>query len=670
MRAPASVILLALLAGCSEKGDAGPAAGDDQALQSWADQDGDTIIDLQEGFVDPTTDLPSLDSDGDGTPDYLDTDSDDDSIEDIIEAGDDDVITLPWDSDTDGIRDVLDLDSDDNCILDASEGQADLDNDDVLDFADLDDDGDGILDTVELGADCAAPDHDNDGTADYRDLDSDNDGVGDAFEAGTSAWVSEPRDTDGDGTPDYLDDDSDGDGMSDTAESGTGGDATATPNDTDGDGIFDFSDTDSDGDGVSDQTEASSGLDPYDSDTDNDGFTDGAEIAAGTDPTDAGSVIEGIYVTVGERENVEQTFDFTLSVEMGDVAFLLDTTCSMSSTLTGVSSQFNTILTSLQTTLPDAQYAAGNYDDYADGTHGTSGIDKPFWLAKQITSDTAAVQTALSRLTTHSGNDTPESTMEALYQGLTGTGYDMNCNGRYDSSTDVRPFFDDASDPFGGAGGANYDSSVPGTGTIGGFGFRDYALPVIVYATDAQMRDPESSNRAYNATPGGCPGDAGRTDVVNAANAIGAKLIGISVSGSSPVAQMQDLATATNSLADTDSDGRADDLLVFTWNGSSTTLRDTIVSAITDLVGSIQFDTVTLQVDGDEHGFVIDVDPAEIALTDGSTGETVEFTLTFRGAVPAASEDQVYRLSLNVLGDGSVLLDTLDIYVVVPGNSI
>jgi hypothetical protein len=36
--------------------------------------------------------------------------------------------------------------------------------------------------------------------------------------------------------------------------------------------------------------------------------------------------------------------------------------------------------------------------------------------------------------------------------------------------------------------------------------------------------------------------------------------------------------------------------------------------------------------------------------------------------VAALSEDQLFRLTLNVLGDQSILLDTLDIIVVVPGT--
>ena len=43
--------------------------------------------------------------------------------------------------------------------------------------------------------------------------------------------------------------------------------------------------------------------------------------------------------------------------------------------------------------------------------------------------------------------------------------------------------------------------------------------------------------------------------------------------------------------------------------------------------------------------------------------------MSFRGTMPATTEDQLFKLTLNVLGDGTVLLDTYDIYVRVPGRS-
>ena len=194
----------------------------------------------------------------------------------------------------------------------------------------------------------------------------------------------------------------------------------------------------------------------------------------------------------------------------------------------------------------------------------------------------------LSGVPIHFGGDGPESGMEALYQGANGSGYDQNCNGIYDSATDVKPFLSSADDAFIGAGGQSYNSTDSGGGFIGGFGFRDYALPVMVYATDNYLRDPEDG---YG-TPGGCPIDAGASDVIDAINELGGYAVGISTSswgGSLPGPQMEMLAEATGSLADTDGDGVADDLLVFEWSSSSAAFRSTVVDAIEDLINSIRF---------------------------------------------------------------------------------
>lgn len=550
------------------------------------------------------------------------------------------------------------------------EGLTDFDEDGIPDYADMDDDNDTILDKFEITEDCQLRDSDADGTPDFRDIDSDGDGIGDYYEAGISNWGEEPADDDKDGTPNHLDQDSDNDGLSDADEGGVT-DPTEEPRDTDGDGIYDFRDIDSDGDGLTDQSESQQyGTDPYDSDSDGDGYTDGAEVTAGTNPADSSSVIEGIYVTVPERTSVEKDFEFELVIQMGDVAFLLDTTGSMYSTLSGMASEFSSIVASIAGVLPKAEYGVATFDDYAYSPYGSPGMDKPFELLHQISSDISSIQSTLSSIPLHYGADGPESSMEALYQGLTGDGYDQNCNGNYDSTQDVKPFLSSSSDPFGGSGGQFYSAGAhPGGGDLGGFGFRSYALPVLVYATDNYLRDPDSSNYSYNGSPNGCPIDAGFNDVVAATSDLNAFLIGIGARSSTPISQMRTLAGATSSYADTDGDGSADDQLVFQWNGSSASLRNTITNAIRDLVESIRFSKVTLEIEGDEHGFITDVDPSSYTLSAGASGQTIEFTLNFRGAVAATEEDQVFLVTLNVVGDDAILLDSLEIWIVVPGGS-
>lgn len=662
------------LIGCDNKGadsiddsagsvDTGPVAQNDQ--------DEDSIIDSHEG---------EGDADGDGKVNSDDKDADGDVIRDAVEAGDEDPMTLPIDSDGDGTPDFLDLDSDNNCIPDATEsgrddgGAVDSDSDGTQDFQDFDNDEDGITDVLEIGTACEAPDSDGDAVADYMDLDSDGDGIADTFESGIGVFSDVPIDTDGDGVADYLDLDSDNDGATDSEEGGTGGNLDTPPRDTDNDGHPDSSDSDSDGDGLTDSGEVSLGTDPYDPDTDGDGFSDGGEVTAGTDPMDSTSVVDGIYVEVPERTEIETSFDFELLLERGDIGFIIDTTCSMGSTISAVSSEFSQIVTDLVSTLPDAEYAVGGHDDYAYGSMGSPGIDKPYYLNQQVTSDQSAIQDGLNALTTHSGADGPESGMAALHMAASGMGYDQDCNGSYDSSTDVYPFLADATnpdlDPFGGGGGQWYDASTVDGGTNGGMGFRDYSLPVIVIADDNYLRDPSSTNASYNTAPGGCPLDSTEADTVAAFLDIGARLVGVSVNGSYPYAQFISLAQQTGSYADLDGDGVADEEVVETWSGSSTTFRTTLVTAIQQLVAAVKFSEVTLHVENDPYGFVQSIDPdhySDLGVED--TGSMLTFTLTFRGTVAATTSDQSYALDLVVLGDDSIEVSRKQIIVVVPGTT-
>ena len=654
-------MLLLLLACATNK----QADEDSAAVQiSWTDTDGDTIIDLQEGWIDPENPegTPSTDTDGDGEADYLDLDSDGDALEDALEAGDADVITLPWDSDFDGTPDFRDLDSDENCLSDESEKAFDSDSDGIGSHADLDDDGDGIPDTAEMDG-CERIDSDGDGIYDHRDTDADGDGIGDLFEGDISAYDSTPRDSDSDGVPDYLDDDSDNDGFPDADEGQAPAD-TEPPADTDADGDPDFRDIDADGDGINDADEAAYGTDPLLSDTDGDGFPDGMEVSAGTSPTDPGSTFEGLYVVVDERQTIEEHFDFELQLKMGDIGFLLDTTCSMSGALNSMASEFSQIVTDLSATVPDAEYAVATYDDYNYGGFGTSG-DKPFILVQQVTSDTASVQSALSGLYVHNGVDIPESTLEGIYQSITGAGFDQDCNGRYDASTDVLPFQADPADPFGGTGGQFYRAGGAGGGTGGGMGFRDYALPVVVYVTDADFRDP---GNGYGA-PNGCPSVANSTRAANATTNLGAYLIGIGMNNV-PIPQMNALAQDTASYADLNGDGRSNEELVFTWNsGQASQLRTTIIDAIDELVSSIRIEEVTLEIDGDTEGFVVAVDPPSHQINANANGQTIRFNLTFLGAVPEQPTPQFYHLTLNVIGDGTLLLGQQEIFVLIPGSA-
>jgi|GEM_PF-5554671 len=48
----------------------------------------------------------------------------------------------------------------------------------------------------------------------------------------------------------------------------------------------------------------------------------------------------------------------------------------------------------------------------------------------------------------------------------------------------------------------------------------------------------------------------------------------------------------------------------------------------------------------------------------------LDFALTFRGVEASTMDDQLFNLTLNVVANDTILLDSLDIIVVVPGTTL
>jgi len=512
-------------------------------------------------------------------------------------------------------------------------GDDDASDDDSAAIEDAD--GDGIPDEEE-----GEGDPDGDGLPNYLDDDSDGDGVPDAAE--------QTGDVDGDGLPNYLDDDSDGDGIGDLEEAG---DDPTNPADSDGDGFLDLEDVDSDDDGIPDAEEGSYGTDRTARDSDGDGYTDLAELTWGSDPLDASSLIDAYYVEIGQNETMLDV-EFTLSLHQADVLFVLDTTCSMGGELTAMASMFAQVVQ--QITIPDVAFGVAEFDDYVFASMAeASADDKPFNLCQQVTTDTALVQTALDALKIRSGGDTTESGMEALFQAALGRGYDQYCNGSYEQRTDVLPFVNSPTDAFGGAVQGTYDSTFPGTGSIGGAGFREGSVPIIVYTTDADMRDAD----AGYSTPPACSNPAGASDVEAAVDLISGKLIGVGATAS-PLPQMTALANATGSMADIDADGILDPLV---FQGSGPTVVNQIIAGVEAVAHSGEFD-LELVID-DPYGLVIGIYPASWANV--SINDTVTFQLGFYQSVPPQPFDQVYILPMQVIADGVSVVGEFDLVVVV-----
>ncbi|KYF88845.1 hypothetical protein BE17_40855 [Sorangium cellulosum] len=500
------------------------------------DTDGDGISDEDEGRDD------AIDTDGDGVPDFEDTDSDGDGLPDKVEGAIRPGQTEMPDSDDDGVPDFRDEDSDGNGIPDDEEGDDDLDGDTLPDYADLDDDGDGLSDKAEIGPDVDDPiNSDDDRSPDYRDIDSDDDGILDRFER--------ELDADGDDIPAFRDLDSDDDCRPDSVERGDG-DPDLPPIDSDLDGGGDFFDLDSDNDGLLDQLEdvnCDGVLDPGESstaseDTDEDGVSDLIELAAGTNPNDDldNPQANGDFVFIvpyrADPTPAQDTLDFSTNISQADVVFAMDTTGSMSGSISNLQHALQEMIDQLAEEIPSIGIGVTHYKDFPKQPYGDSS-DQPFFLEHRVMSVLTpegrdSVQSAVDDLRASGGNDSPESGWEALYQVATG-------RGTTEGNSEV-PAFDPLHAP---PGAIPAGESV---GTIGGVGFRTGSLPIVVMITDVPSHNGTIPGNNYSGLS-----SPSHTQALNAVTGLGGRLIGMVTDledGSEAKADLTAGALATGSV--------------------------------------------------------------------------------------------------------------------------
>ncbi len=354
----------------------------------------------------------------------------------------------------------------------------------------------------------------------------------------------------------------------------------------------------------------------------------------------------GIGDDLGRCEALD--LSFLVEYEIADVAFLLDTTGSMGTLASTMAQQFSGIAGSLSKEIEDITFGVASFRDYNYGSFGGQG-DLPFTLMSQQTSDLSRVQSALDSISAGGGGDGEEASMEAIYQATTGKGYDQECDGYYDSSTDVPSFDRSADDAFNGSESGVGSSGIEGTGDLGGMGFREDVLPVLILATDAPFRDPDNGY----AGPGGCLQDAGYDEASAGLSDLSASLIGVGVnysSGSTSYAQMAGIAD-----------------LVVTWNSGDPNFQETIVEAVQELIGDAVFDKVWLDIVSDTYNMVDAVNPNQ--WKDVPSGTQVDFTVTVNSALVAEATEDTYVVVLELYGqiDEAVwLLDTISVNVQIP----
>jgi hypothetical protein len=340
------------------------------------------------------------------------------------------------------------------------------------------------------------------------------------------------------------------------------------------------------------------------------------------------------------------------------------------------------------------------------GSYGSPGTmhDQPFILAIRETSDAAMVRSAFAGMSLGGGNDGPESQGFALWEIMTGHG------GTWTGTSG-----------FGG-GGSYTMPDYAGMCLDTGWGapcFRAAALPIVIHFSDICSHvSPPGEDPSCDEYTGITPDPTTPamvphwTDMVAQFNSHGAKYVGCNASGGttcagptapagfSPCYFMKRTAEETSSV---DLDGNT---LVYDLptSASAGAFADTIVNAIETIATRVPLDVDTavrsspnpMHVDTSRfvkrrtpqcndhtpHDTACWMEPTgvmhsqAVATYDTSTffgvipGTRVTFDVTFRNDFHmGGTSSEIYIAYIDVRGGGSAILDTRQVYIIVPAAS-
>ncbi len=301
-----------------------------------------------------------------------------------------------------------------------------------------------------------------------------------------------------------------------------------------------------------------------------------------------------------------QSFDFEVEPRAGrlDVHFSIDTTGSFGGEIQTLKANLqDTLIPRLRTRVSDLAIGVSRFADFPVRPFGLA-TDRPYDLLTPVTTDFFRVATAVYNLDRplQNGGDTPEASIEALYQIATGEGLLGPINGSIDRFT---PHPD-----------------LPGSGSVGGVGFRAGSARVVVNVTDAPSHDPIDYG-------GFVPGTHSLDQAASSLRAINARMIGIA-SGEPARAQLEALAIATGAVVPA-SGGRCVTgiggvtraavsgtcPLVFDIGSDGSGLTFSVLDAITRFLDSLAFGTVGSGVENDPRSFVTNVEALSATVPDG-----------------------------------------------------
>ncbi len=421
----------------------------------------------------------------------------------------------------------------------------------------------------------------------------------------------------------------------------------------------------------------------------------------------------------------EKPLDFSTEIPALDAFFMMDVTGSMGGAINNLQNGLtSTVIPGITAAVANSQFGVGAYADFPVDPYGglangcgnglPNGVfDQPFYLMQTITDNLANVTAGVAALSVSPGGppigcgyDGPESMVEGLFQAATGQG-------------------------LSGLASAPETLVPPNNTGIGGVGFREGTMPVVVAITDIVTHaNGESGNCGgeipYESPP--IPEAHTRQDAKDALNAICARVVGIS-NGSfcSGRPDLEDFATATGArvppvawdvpmrpagceagqcCTGIDGTGLPPDVdglcpVVFDTVFSGTGLGGHVVTGVQMLTRYATFDVVT-ETDGETtsidgfplpggtttadfikaitpSGFQLPPPPPVLpnptfdatAFYGVTPGTTVSFDVVgFNDFVEATDQALLFRAVIRVRAGGCTDLDQREVFILVPPTGI
>lgn len=430
----------------------------------------------------------------------------------------------------------------------------------------------------------------------------------------------------------------------------------------------------------------------------------GVLMPTGTSNPAQGNVTPGSISTVlSNGQSYTQTVSLTLPgsgtgiTNLVDVFLLFDDTGSFTSNSPIVRAAFPTIISSLQASLPgvDLGFGVGRFEEYGSFASEFA-TGRPFILNQPIVAASTAgfstsIQAALDRMAPGYGGDGPETDIEALYQVVTGLGFDGNNNGSVlDSgaaglaSTQLSPGASGDVPSFASFQADPGNNVLRGDGNVGGAGFRPGALPIILTATDIGFAyQPKGETNIIGTgglslpvsaltqtSRGSTPfsSGAGLQETVTGLNALGALVIGLGTNpnaAADPRLGLESLAKLTgavNRTTSTIANGTADpiapgDPFYFQIsNGFGSTVATGITNAIQNAVTNVALD-ITLRA-SDPHVRLINHSGTRLGV---GSGQTASFDIEFVG------DGRPHRFDLQFVREGTnVVVGSIPVVIGTP----